>query len=153
MSKRPIKIESAKQGVGELGQTPALFSTALCGNCKTEFHLFGKLFCNCKSTCKLRTKRIYVNDILFRSLGEARRYSKLAWLNSKGIITRLTLQPKFPIRINEQHICTYIGDFQYQWTNKTIIEDFKGMITDTFKLKYRMVRAFYPDLILDLVMK
>ena len=40
---------------------------------------------------------------------------------------------------------TYIADFQYQENGKTIVEDFKGIETEAFKIKRKLFEKRYPD--------
>jgi hypothetical protein len=63
-------------------------------------------------------------------------------------VKELRLQVPFPIVINEKKICDYIADFVYDEKDKNgewlrIIEDAKGMKTDVYRLKKKMVEATY----------
>ena len=67
------------------------------------------------------------------------------------------MQPKFPIEVNGQKVCDYIADFEYveyvkgpdpqkPWVgaeHKRIVEDVKGMKTDVYKLKKKLVKAVH----------
>lgn len=94
---------------------------------------------------------VIVNGQSFHSLSESRRYSKLAFLESKGLISNLELQPKFSFDTNGKHICNYIADFRFKYGGETFVEDVKGYMTPVFRLKHKMLKAFYPDVELCLV--
>lgn len=95
-----------------------------------------------------------VDNIRFASKAEARRYSELRLLEKAGAIKRLRLQPKFLLVVAKYQtgapvsVGYYIADFQYDvpllhgaW--KTITEDVKGVRTETYRLKKKIVEATY----------
>ena len=84
-----------------------------------------------------------VDDILFDSKKEANRYCQLKLLAKAGTISELELQPKFDLVVNGFKICTYIADFRYIKDNKIIIEDVKGVQTQEFKLKKKLMKAVH----------
>jgi hypothetical protein len=88
----------------------------------------------------------------FHSASEAERFRQLVRLRDAGLIDRLVCQPKFPLVINGTRICEYRADFQYEVVDDrgsvlgTVVEDVKGMVTDVYDLKNKMMRAAYPGL-------
>jgi hypothetical protein len=85
-----------------------------------------------------------VDGYIFASKREASRYSELKLLESAGEIFNLKLQPKFPIAVNKQKICTYIADFEYETKDGTIItEDVKGVKTPVYRLKKKLMKACF----------
>ena len=65
-----------------------------------------------------------------------------------GIVTNLQRQIKFLLEINNQKICTYIADFEYDIERENgiidhVIEDAKGIQTPEFKLKKKMMKAIH----------
>lgn len=82
------------------------------------------------------------------SKAEAKRCDELHLLERAGEITHLTLQPKFPVHINGAKVTTYIADFSYfpllPEKGGRIIEDVKGILTPMYRLKKKMVEAYYP---------
>jgi hypothetical protein len=105
---------------------------------------------------KYRNKKTIINNIVFDSKKEAKRYSELklklrACDNSK--ITDLKLQPRFLLQKgyvkNGKKIreINYIADFSYT-DNKGnfIIEDVKGKKTKEYLLKKKMFGSIYPEL-------
>lgn len=54
----------------------------------------------------------------------------------------LRLQVPIPIIINGQKVCTYKADFEYyNKAGKRVTEDAKGMKTDVYKLKKKMLKV------------
>ncbi len=101
-------------------------------------------------TNKYRNKRTVIDNITFDSAKEATRYKELKILERAGAIKNLTLQPKYPIIVNEMKICTYIADFTYQTRlGETLVEDCKGMRTPAYKLKAKLMFAVYGIKILE----
>lgn len=61
-----------------------------------------------------------------------------------GAITRWSAQPEFKIEHKGVKICKYIADFKVQYPDGRIeYEDVKGFKTDIYKLKKKLVLAFY----------
>lgn len=82
----------------------------------------------------------------FDSLREARRYDQLRVLYEAGAIQGLRLQQTFTLQ--EGYVTaegetvrpiTYKADFVYQLNGKTVIEDAKGMKTEKYRMKYKMM--------------
>ncbi len=96
---------------------------------------------------KYRAIKTVVDGITFASKAEAARYQDLKLLERSGYITGLTLQPRFPIVIEGKKICSYVADFSYQdKSHRHVIEDVKGCITPTYRLKKKLFEAVYPML-------
>ena len=95
---------------------------------------------------KYRAIRTEVDGIVFASKKEAQRYSELVILQRAGLISDLETQPKFPIKIKGDLVCTYIGDFMYidlAAEGGLKIEDVKGVRTPMYRLKNKLVKALY----------
>jgi hypothetical protein len=98
---------------------------------------------------KYNNRRTTIDGITFSSAREAKRYCELKILQRVGKITDLQLQPRFPIVIGDQKVCTYVGDFSYReqhapdLAGPVVIEDAKGVRTDIYKLKKRLMRAVH----------
>ena len=82
----------------------------------------------------------------FDSIREARRYDQLRMLYEAGTIQDLRLQQTFTLQ--EGYVTaegetvrpiTYKADFVYQLNGKSVIEDAKGMKTDKYRMKYKMM--------------
>lgn len=100
---------------------------------------------------KFRNKRTTVGGITFASRKEASRYHELKLMQAAGVISGLSLQPRFPISLAGAKICTYVGDFRYAERGRNICEDAKGFQTPLFKLKWKLVKAAYPEIDFRLV--
>ena len=93
---------------------------------------------------KYGNKRINTKDGWFDSKGEMRRWEFLKRAEEAGEITELERQIEFSFDMGDRHICSYIADYTYINKDKLfVVEDFKGVITDVFKLKAKMVKIWY----------
>jgi hypothetical protein len=92
---------------------------------------------------KYRAKPTTVDGIRFASRKESVRYLELKKLQGIGAVKDLELQPAFPIFVNEKKICTYRADFRYVSNGESVVEDVKGMKTPVYRLKKKLVEAFY----------
>lgn len=86
-----------------------------------------------------------VDGIFFHSKKEARRYRELKAIQQAGVISDLETQPKFRLDINGKHICNYFADFRYydHERNMEVVEDVKGVRTQVYKLKKRLMLAIH----------
>lgn len=82
------------------------------------------------------------------------RSLELKSLQSKGIISELREQVKFVLLPSQYDIvngkkvcieraCSYIADFVYIKNGKQIVEDVKGMRTDVYKIKKKLMFHFH----------
>lgn len=81
---------------------------------------------------------------------EAKRCDELHSLELTGAITRLEMQPVFPVIINGKTVCKYIADFAWFTADCRIVEDVKGMTTPVFNLKKKLVEASHPGTVITL---
>ena len=106
---------------------------------------------------KYRNKKVIVDDYIFDSIQESRRYKELKLLLKEGQIQNLELQPHFLLQESFRkngktyRKIEYIEDFKYKEKGKTIIEDVKGIQTDVFKLKHKIFEKQYPELELRII--
>lgn len=85
-----------------------------------------------------------IDFLRFDSKVEARRYDVLRQRQNLGEIHGLTLQDRFPIRINGRKVSTYRADFSYyDLSGVHHVEDVKGRDTDASRLRRRAVEAQY----------
>ena len=82
-------------------------------------------------------------DGFFDSKAEYTRWCQLKLLERGGVIRNLERQVRFSFDLNGVHICNYFADFAYFENDERVIEDRKGVETDVFKLKAKMMLAFY----------
>jgi len=105
---------------------------------------------------KYGNKKTVVDGIVFDSKKEANRYCELKLLEKAGEIRDLKRQVKFVLipAISEYRGCgqravcvqkavTYIADFVYKENGEEIVEDVKGMKTEVYKLKKKLLRWRY----------
>lgn len=88
-----------------------------------------------------------VDEIKFHSKKESARYSQLKLEEKAGLIKDLQLQvpfeliPKLVINGKAERAIKYVADFTYyDQAGNYIVEDVKGIVLDTFKLKYRLMK-------------
>lgn len=93
---------------------------------------------------KYRAKPVVIDGIRFDSTREGQRYTELKHLERAGEITNLELQPVLPLIVNGVKVAQYRADFRYvDADGRTVTEDVKGVRTDVYRLKKRMVQAIY----------
>lgn len=99
---------------------------------------------------KYKSKKTIINGIVFDSRKEAKRYSELLLLERAGVIKNLELQKPFELipsqKINGKVVerpCKYIADFVYEENGKTVVEDTKGMRTDKYIIKRKLMLYKY----------
>ena len=104
---------------------------------------------------KYNARPATVDGTRFDSQAEAARYVELRLLLRAGKIDRLELQPvfelvkKFTTHTGEKiRAISYFADFQYVdlATGKTIVEDVKGMKTEVYKIKKKLLLWRYPEI-------
>jgi len=91
-----------------------------------------------------------VDEIKFHSKKESARYTQLKLEEKAGLIKDLQLQKPYqliePLIINgkRHRAIMYYADFTYiDKDGQFIVEDVKGMITDIFKIKYRLMKSVH----------
>ena len=100
-----------------------------------------------------------IDGIFFHSKAEGQRYIQLKELVKYGAIERLELQPSFECTVKNKKITTYRADFRYQvlddrgYAIKEVVEDVKGMITDVYKIKKKLVEACFEMEIIEIPAK
>lgn len=91
---------------------------------------------------KYRARKTEVDGIIFDSKHEAEVYLKLKDRENKGEISNLQLQVPFELipKIGKQRPCTYVADFTYYEGYKFMVVDAKGVKTDAYKIKKKLMR-------------
>ena len=90
---------------------------------------------------KYNNSKTMVFGILFDSKAEAARYLELRALEKAGAITELHTQVWFeliPAMAGERSV-NYVADFTYIKDGKMIVEDVKGVKTQAYILKRKMM--------------
>ena len=98
-----------------------------------------------KMVSKYRNKKTEANGIMFDSKKEASYYLYLKKLLDAGIIKDLHLQVPFVLIEKSQHgrAIKYIADFMYEQDGQVMVVDVKGIKTDVYRLKKRLMAEKY----------
>lgn len=74
---------------------------------------------------------------------QAKRWEELKLLERAGEIVNLKREVPFKLEVNGELICTYRADHVYDWKHGggSVVEDSKGMRTDVFRLKAKLMKA------------
>jgi hypothetical protein len=92
---------------------------------------------------KYNAEKATLDNVKFDSRAEAKRYATLKLWERAGQISNLRLQPEYPFYVNDQKVFTYRADFSYTQNNSIIVEDVKGFKTPVYRLKKKIIEAFY----------
>jgi hypothetical protein len=97
-----------------------------------------------------------INGVTFDSAGEARAGSLLMLWEKAGAISNLERQPRYTLMDGyidatgrKVRAMQYVPDFRFIRDGQTIVVDFKGFKTEAYKLKAKLFRQRYPDLIFE----
>lgn len=102
---------------------------------------------------KYHAKKTCVDGITFDSRKEADRYLVLKGMEEDGTIeglrrqVRYELVPAFDVDGRHYRPVFYVADFVYREDGKEVIEDVKGMRTDTYRLKSKLFARRYGKVI------
>lgn len=90
-----------------------------------------------------------VDNILFGSMKEAKRYHELKVLQRAGYIGGLNADKKqlrWNLEVNGQLICKYEADFAYIEAGpvpQKVVEDAKGAKTPEYRIKKKLMKAIH----------
>ena len=102
---------------------------------------------------KYKNIKTIIDGIKFDSKKEAARYCELKLMLKSNLISNLELQPSFDIcpklKWNNKTLRkrVYKADFKYNQDGLEIVEDVKGMRTQTYLLKRSLFLHLYPQYI------
>lgn len=94
---------------------------------------------------KYHNTKVTTADGTFDSMKELHRWSELKLMERAGLISGLARQQRFEVipkqKVNGRTIlpCYYIADFCYVKDGKLVVEDCKGMKTDVYKIKKKLM--------------
>jgi hypothetical protein len=96
---------------------------------------------------KYGNKKTVLDGMEFDSKKEAQRYAELITLQRSGWISNLECQKRFELIPAQkdstgkviEHKCVYVADFCYEQNGETIVEDVKGMKTDVYIIKRKLM--------------
>ena len=104
---------------------------------------------------KYHAKSSTVDGHFFPSQAEADRYGELKIAEKAGLIRNLQLQVPFKLVVNNVQVCRYIADFQYERYDhqsglaQTVVEDVKGVRTESFAIKSRLMLACHGIVVIE----
>lgn len=100
-----------------------------------------------RSYSKYGAKPITIDGIRFPSTLQGTQYRQLKILLDAGRISNLRLEIPFDLSVNGTHIATYRADFVYEEPGNpmVVIHEAKGKETPEFKLKWKLMKALYPN--------
>ena len=105
---------------------------------------------NASTKSKYHSRKQTIDGYVFASKREAQRYLELKMLEKAGEISNLELQKRFELipsqRIGGKAVerpCYYVCDFAYCEGGKQVIEDAKGMKTEVYKIKKKLMLYKY----------
>jgi hypothetical protein len=97
---------------------------------------------------KYHNRKAMVDGIRFDSQREAKRYQELRLLERAGKITNLKVHPEYQIFVKGDRVCKYVADFSYNICDRylglpgsEVVEDVKGVRTEAYRLKKRLMKA------------
>ena len=109
---------------------------------------------------KYNNQKKTVDGITFDSILEARRYIILKARLEAGTISDLRLQPHYTIMEGYKDLSgtyirpvQYIADFSYIEDGKRIVEDTKGVRTEAYAIKRKLVRDRFGVEIVEITAK
>lgn len=95
------------------------------------------------SRSKYGNTAVVVDGTRFASKAEARHCMELKLREKAGEISDVQFQPRFPMYVNGELICTYVADAIYVEGDRYVVIDVKGVETDVFKLKRKLMKALH----------
>lgn len=101
---------------------------------------------------KYNNRKVRCLGETFDSMLECERYKYLKALEQQKVISNLQRQVKYVLlpsqkdsktRKTIEREITYLADFVYEKGSQTIVEDVKGMKTDVYKIKRKLMLYFH----------
>lgn len=112
-----------------------------------EYQRTGTLPTPAAKPSKYRARPVTIGGERYDSQAEARRHAELRIMRHAGAIRDLERQVHYPIRVNGEHICSYVADFRYvdAETGRVVVEDVKSPATRTraYIIKRKLMRAVH----------
>lgn len=101
---------------------------------------------------KYNNRKVRCFGETFDSMLECERYKYLKALEQQKVISNLQRQVKYVLLPSQkdsktqktiEREITYLADFVYEKGSQTIVEDVKGMKTDVYKIKRKLMLYFH----------
>lgn len=98
-----------------------------------------------------------MDNIVFDSAKEMRRYAELKMMQRARAIRDLEHHPKFSVSINGRHYCNFTPDFRYHDLDSglTIIEEVKstGTVKDpAYNLRRKAAELFHGITVMEIIL-
>lgn len=91
---------------------------------------------------KYGNRKVELDGEKFDSIAERDRWVSLRLMERAGEIQSLRRQVRFHLfGASLTHVCDYIADFVYRRDEAVVIEDVKGVVTDVFQIKAKLMAA------------
>ena len=91
---------------------------------------------------KYGNRKVELDGEKFDSIAERDRWVSLRLMERAGEVQSLRRQVRFHLfGADGSHVCDYIADFVYHRDGAQVIEDVKGVVTDAFRIKAKLMAA------------
>ena len=91
---------------------------------------------------KYGNRKVELDGEKFDSIAERDRWVALRLMERAREIQSLRRQVRFHLLGHDgSHVCDYIADFVYRRDGVVVIEDAKGVVTDAFRIKAKLMAA------------
>lgn len=105
---------------------------------------------------KYHSQRVTYNGEQFDSKRELGRYKELLLLQRGHVITDLRRQVPYlliPAQYRDgkckERSCSYVADFVYRKDGRLVVEDCKGLKTDVYRIKKKLMLQLYDIEVLE----
>lgn len=105
---------------------------------------------------KYHSQRVTYNGESFDSKRELGRYKELLLLQRGHVITDLRRQVPYlliPAQYRDgkckERSCSYVADFVYRKGGRLVVEDCKGLKTDVYRIKKKLMLQLYDIEVLE----
>jgi len=94
---------------------------------------------------KYGAKKVFTEEGEFDSQGEYKRWRELKLLEKAGVIKNLQRQVTYELLPKQEYkgktirSVKYVADFVYEQDGEEVVEDFKGVRTDLYLLKKKLM--------------
>lgn len=101
---------------------------------------------------KYGNKKTVVDGVVFDSKHEAHRWIELKYMERARLIKNLSRQVPFTLIPSQkdkktgkvlERECKYVADFVYEQDGETVVEDAKGVRTDAYTIKRKLMLERY----------
>lgn len=87
--------------------------------------------------------KVHFGDMVFDSRREFNRFMILRTMDAAGLISDLKRQVRFPLKVGDKLVCTYVADFTYSENGALVVEDAKGHRTREYINKAKLFEAIH----------